>query len=99
MFMTTESGSKLLISGWWGWLQHPNYLWASFSVSVVDLIHLTCAPVRHLHSGDLIITAAWCATTGAASAAPYFQIVYFVILLAHRQLRDDEAWAKKSVFP
>ncbi|EJD50645.1 ERG4/ERG24 ergosterol biosynthesis protein [Auricularia subglabra TFB-10046 SS5] len=25
-FFTTESGSKLLTSGWWGWLRHPNYL-------------------------------------------------------------------------
>ncbi|KZV88163.1 ERG4/ERG24 ergosterol biosynthesis protein, partial [Exidia glandulosa HHB12029] len=24
--MTTESGRKLLISGWWGFLRHPNYL-------------------------------------------------------------------------
>jgi len=23
--LTTESGRKLLISGWWGWSRHPNY--------------------------------------------------------------------------
>lgn len=25
-YFTTESGSKLLTSGWWGFLRHPNYL-------------------------------------------------------------------------
>lgn len=24
--LTTSSGEKLLISGWWGWLRQPNYL-------------------------------------------------------------------------
>jgi len=23
--LTTESGRRLLISGWWGWSRHPNY--------------------------------------------------------------------------
>jgi len=23
--LQTESGRKLLISGWWGWSRHPNY--------------------------------------------------------------------------
>jgi len=23
--LETESGRKLLISGWWGWSRHPNY--------------------------------------------------------------------------
>lgn len=26
-YITTESGSKLLISGWWGRSRHPNYLY------------------------------------------------------------------------
>jgi delta14-sterol reductase len=26
-YMTTESGSKLLISGWWGFSRHSNYLY------------------------------------------------------------------------
>lgn len=24
--LTSTSDGKLLISGWWGWLRHPNYL-------------------------------------------------------------------------
>ena len=24
--LSSPSGEKLLISGWWGWLRHPNYL-------------------------------------------------------------------------
>ncbi|KAF9517250.1 hypothetical protein BS47DRAFT_1340003 [Hydnum rufescens UP504] len=70
-FMPTTRGTKLLISGWWGWLQHPNYF------------------------GDILMTASWCAATGLRSPIPYFQIVYFVILLLHRQARDNEACEKK----
>ncbi|KAF8319008.1 ERG4/ERG24 ergosterol biosynthesis protein [Clavulina sp. PMI_390] len=69
--LDTERGTKLLISGWWGWLQHPNYF------------------------GDLIMTASWCAATGIDGPVTYFHIVYFTILLIHRQLRDDEACRKK----
>lgn len=66
------------------------HLWASFTSHAHPTV---------FYSGDMIMTAAWCATTGTASVVPYFQIVYFVILLAHRQMRDDEACAKKSVIP
>lgn len=41
------------------------------------------------------MTASWCAATGTASPIPYFQIVYFTILLLHRQARDTEACEKK----
>jgi hypothetical protein len=33
-FMTTESGSKLLTSGWWGRSRHPNYLYDNFSFCI-----------------------------------------------------------------
>ena len=37
--MSTNRGKKLLVTGWWGWVRHPNYLgfiilhwaWASSS--------------------------------------------------------------------
>lgn len=70
-FMTTSTGRKLLISGWWGVSRHPNYL------------------------GDWLMAWAWCLTCGFGSPIPYFYVVYFAILLVHRQLRDDEACKKK----
>ena len=41
--------------------------------------------------GDWIMAWAWCLPTGFSSALPYFYVVYFAILLVHRQMRDDEA--------
>lgn len=38
---------------------------------------------------------AWCMPTGFTTPITYFYFVYFFILLAHRQWRDDEACEKK----
>lgn len=70
-YMITERGSKLLISGWWGWLQHPNYL------------------------GDLVMALAWSLPTGFETPITYFYVMYFFVLLVHRQMRDDENCKKK----
>ncbi|KAJ6482727.1 ergosterol biosynthesis ERG4/ERG24 family-domain-containing protein [Mycena sanguinolenta] len=70
-FMTTESGSKLLTSGWWGRSRHPNYF------------------------GDLLMSVSWSLPTGFSTPIPYFYILYFTVLLVHRQRRDDEACGKK----
>ncbi|GBE84873.1 ERG4/ERG24 ergosterol biosynthesis protein [Sparassis latifolia] len=70
-FMTTESGSKLLISGWWGRSRHPNYL------------------------GDIVMAFAWSLPTGFDTPITYFYVMYFAVLLVHRQLRDDENCEKK----
>ncbi|KAF7368763.1 Delta(14)-sterol reductase [Mycena venus] len=72
-FMTTESGSKLLTSGWWGCSRHPNYF------------------------GDLLMALAWSLPTGFSTPITYVYVLYFLVLLVHRQRRDDEACEKKSV--
>lgn len=38
---------------------------------------------------------AWCLPTGFSTPLTYYYVVYFGILLTHRQLRDDEACHKK----
>ena len=63
--METASGSKLLISGWWGTARHINYF------------------------GDLLMGLAWCLPTLFAHPLTYFYIVYFIILLVHRERRDN----------
>ncbi|KIK91773.1 hypothetical protein PAXRUDRAFT_148757 [Paxillus rubicundulus Ve08.2h10] len=65
-FFTTEKGSKLLTSGWWGRSRHPNYL------------------------GDLVMALAWSLPTGFETPITYFYVIYFAVLLIHRQRRDDE---------
>jgi len=42
---------------------------------------------------------AWCLPCGFQSPLPYFYVIYFGILLFHRQTRDDEACALKCVAP
>lgn len=64
-FLETRSGSRLLISGWWGVARHINYL------------------------GDWIMAWAWCLPAGFASPVPYFYVVYFAVLLIHRDRRDE----------
>ncbi len=51
---------------------------------------------RHLnYFGDLLMALAWCLPTGFGSILPYFYIIYFTILLVHRERRDHEMCAEK----
>ncbi|KIY42839.1 ERG4/ERG24 ergosterol biosynthesis protein [Fistulina hepatica ATCC 64428] len=70
-YFTTESGSKLITSGWWGLSRHPNYM------------------------GDLLMALAWSLPTKFDTPITYFYVSYFVVLLIHRQIRDDEKCEKK----
>ncbi|CAA7268182.1 unnamed protein product [Cyclocybe aegerita] len=45
--------------------------------------------------GDLIMGFAWSLPTGFETPITYFYVVYFAVLLIHRQRRDDEACQKK----
>ncbi|KAH7882772.1 ERG4/ERG24 ergosterol biosynthesis protein [Phlebopus sp. FC_14] len=45
--------------------------------------------------GDILMALAWSLPTGFATPVTYFYVVYFVVLLIHRQLRDDENCEKK----
>ncbi|GFS16207.1 delta(14)-sterol reductase [Elysia marginata] len=67
----TQSGRKLLASGWWGMCRKPNYL------------------------GDLIMAFAWSLTTGFGHIFTYFYPLYFLVLLIHRERRDNEQCASK----
>jgi hypothetical protein len=73
-YIKTESGSKLLTSGWWGLARKINY------TGILSLFIL----------GDWLMSVAWCLPCGFASIIPYFYCIYFAILLFHRAGRDDE---------
>jgi hypothetical protein len=65
-YILTESGSRLLVSGWWGRSRHANYM------------------------GDILMATAWCLPCGFQHfPVTYFYVLYFSILLIHRQRRDD----------
>jgi delta14-sterol reductase len=88
--MSTKNGSKLLIEGWWAWSRHPNYLYVPLYIffSKLGLI----SP-----SGDILMALAWSLPTGFSTPITYFYVIYFAVLLVHRQRRDDENCHKKSV--
>lgn len=45
---------------------------------------------RHAnYFGDLLMAWAWCLPCGFGSPLPYFYVVYFTILLVHRERRDN----------
>uniref|UniRef100_A0A670ZLQ1 Delta(14)-sterol reductase TM7SF2 n=1 Tax=Pseudonaja textilis TaxID=8673 RepID=A0A670ZLQ1_PSETE len=67
----TATGRRLLVSGWWGFVRHPNYL------------------------GDLIMAFAWSLPCGFTHILPYFYILYFTLLLAHRDARDEHQCRRK----
>uniref|UniRef100_A0A8D2J0K6 Delta(14)-sterol reductase TM7SF2 n=2 Tax=Varanus komodoensis TaxID=61221 RepID=A0A8D2J0K6_VARKO len=67
----TATGRRLLASGWWGFVRHPNYL------------------------GDLIMAFAWSLPCGLTHTLPYFYILYFTVLLVHREARDERQCLRK----
>ncbi|KAF5914078.1 hypothetical protein HPG69_010237 [Diceros bicornis minor] len=67
----TSTGKNLLVSGWWGFVRHPNYL------------------------GDLIMALAWSLPCGFSHILPYFYVIYFTVLLVHREARDEHQCRKK----
>ncbi len=51
---------------------------------------------RHInYFGDLMMGLAWCLVCGFNNILPYFYIIYFIILLVHRERRDNEMCAAK----
>ncbi|KAJ8397672.1 hypothetical protein AAFF_G00436710 [Aldrovandia affinis] len=52
--------------------------------------------VRHPnYLGDLIMALAWSLPCGFTHILPYFYVIYFAILLVHREARDDKQCRKK----
>ena len=70
-YIQSETGSKLIISGWWGLSRHINYL------------------------GDWIMAWAFSLPTGFNTPIPYYYVLYFAILLIHRERRDEAKCSSK----
>jgi hypothetical protein len=69
----------------------------TFSTSqlYVSSIAMPLASADWCARGDLLMALAWCLPTGFDTPITYFYLVYFAVLLIHRQRRDDEACHKK----
>ena len=95
----THTGSKLLISGWWGRARHINYLgdwimsWSyCMPTSIAGyLINRSKNPLTEITTTDIVQGDA----RGWGMIFTYFYILYFTTLLVHRERRDEEKCKKK----
>jgi delta14-sterol reductase len=112
-YIETKSGSKLLISGWWGTARHINYL-GDFIMSWTYCLptgiagyliqHSSVAPIQgqSAANGTFTYTESGIHTEviqggarGYGMIFTYFHLVYFGVLLVHRELRDEEKCLRK----
>ena len=97
--LTTQNGSKLLTSGWWGTARHINYLgdWImSWSYCLPTgiagyIIKRYTNPV----TSNVTIEVEQGSAKGFGMIFTYFYILYFGVLLVHRELRDEEKCRRK----
>lgn len=109
-YIETAAGSKLLVSGWWGTARHINYLGDWFmSWSYVLPTALSGYVIRNAvtHPVDASATDAVFfqnsyqkyvipgEAKGWGMIFTYFFMLYFAILLIHRERRDEEKCRRK----
>ncbi|KAG9244127.1 Delta(14)-sterol reductase-like protein [Calycina marina] len=112
-YIETKSGSKLLISGWWGTARHINYLgdwimaWtyclptgiAGYLInhsSVALATGQSLADGSFTYQGPSVQTEVFQgAARGYGMVFTYFYIVYFGVLLIHREMRDEAKCVRK----
>lgn len=112
-YIETKSGSRLLISGWWGTARHINYCgdwimaWsyclptgiAGYLVqhsSVAPTTGQSAANGSYFYSGPTVHTeVVQGAARGWGMVLTYFYVVYFGVLLVHREMRDEEKCIRK----
>lgn len=89
-YITTASGSRLLTSGWWGKARHINYL-GDWTMSWAYCLPTLAAGYKLVPSvaypGTRLVTQD--GVSGAAIPITYFFMLYFAILLVHRERRDE----------
>ncbi|KAK0712004.1 delta(14)-sterol reductase like protein [Lasiosphaeris hirsuta] len=102
-YIETKAGTRLLVSGWWGVARHINYLgdWLQawpyclptglagyqiLSAGTKAAGAVTMLDGREVVGGD---------AEGWGMLFTYFYVVYFAVLLVHRDGRDDEKCSRK----
>ncbi|EEQ83763.1 Delta(14)-sterol reductase erg24B [Blastomyces dermatitidis] len=99
-YIETAAGSRLLISGWWGCARHINYLgdwvmsWAyCLPTGVAGYLMLDHVdPVTGAVEKRAVQTPE---VRGWGIPVTYFFMVYFTILLLHRERRDEAKCRRK----
>ena len=111
-YLQTASGSKLLVTGWWGTARHINYL-GDWIMSWSYCMPTAIAGYVVQYSSPASGTGRSPANGGIFGGEPvraeivqgeargwgmvitYFYVLYFAVLLIHREMRDEEKCAKK----
>lgn len=110
-YIQTKRGTRLLASGWWGVSRHINYFgdWLqalpfSLPTGIAGYVILPAGSVvagglagsgeeaSVMLDGRQVIQGA---AKGWGMVFTYFYVLYFAILLIHRERRDDKACAEK----
>jgi Delta14-sterol reductase len=110
-YIETAAGSKLLVSGWWGTARHINYLgdwilsWAyclPTCLAGYQIIRHGAMPISIPADGKSMLGAQSALTVvypgeakGWGMVVTYFFMVYFAVLLIHRERRDEEKCRNK----
>ncbi|ORY59130.1 delta(14)-sterol reductase like protein [Pseudomassariella vexata] len=102
-YIETKTGSRLITSGWWGIARHINYFgdwlqsWPySLPTGLSGYMILSAGSnvpgaIKALDGREIVQGAA----KGWGMAFTYFYILYFAVLLVHRDGRDDEKCQRK----
>jgi Delta14-sterol reductase len=87
-FLSTRAGSRLLISGWWGRARHINYLgdWIMSWSYTLPTGFAGYQIVQSLRGKEVVPGEA----KGWGTIFTYFYVLYFAVLLVHRERRDEE---------
>lgn len=95
-FMETKSGSKLLVSGWWGTARHINYLgdWImAWSYCLpTGIAGYVIQPQNSTSSRSELVQGEG---RGWGMVFTYFYLIYFAVLLIHRASRDEDKCMRK----
>jgi Delta14-sterol reductase len=95
----TQSGSRLLTSGWWGRARHINYFgdWImSWSYSMpTGIAGYLISTYKNPITGNVTKEVVQGDARGWGMIFTYFYIVYFAVLLIHRERRDEEKCKRK----
>ena len=92
-YIETAAGSKLLVSGWWGRARHINYLGDWIMGWSYCLPTGIAGYVIQQHSTHASVVQG--EARGWGMVVTYFYLLYFGVLLVHREMRDEEKCAKK----
>ncbi|ORY61234.1 putative C-14 sterol reductase [Pseudomassariella vexata] len=104
-YIQTKRGTKLLTAGWWGLSRHINYFgdWlqaspfslptglAGYRILPAGSVAATSYAFKMLDGREVVQSEA----KGWGIFFTYFYVLYFAILLMHRERRDDAMCAKK----